>query len=194
MENVDKVVAKQLDDLAKTIARETEADLRARFVMDIVAWTSIRNRPFSPLPLAQEEANENGVFATGVNCSVKQSLLEGAGRGLFANRPLKKGSVIEFFDGRVVSESSVKQFQKDSRAFCTHCITLVKNLWVLDCTATFPSAVQQMKGASFANSKFPSNAQVRVRQDREGLTTVAFLVAKQNILPGTEIVFNYSLG
>jgi hypothetical protein len=186
--------AKQVDTLVATIARETEASLRAQFIIDIVRWTSLKNRPFDPLPLAVSEPDTRGVYATGINCIVKKSLMAGAGRGLFANRVLKKGCVIEFFDGRVVDATSVKTYQRDSKAFCTHCITLSRNLWVLDCTATHPSAVQYMKGASFANSTSACNARVVVKEDRRGLTVVAFLVAKQDIQKGDEITFNYWLG
>lgn len=184
----------RLDEVAAEVAKETEAELRARFAADIVEWTSVKNRPFEPLPLGQGAADEAGVFARGPNCEVRESLIEGAGRGLFALRVIKKGAIIEFFDGRVVSTSAVKSWQTASSSFCTHCISLARNLWTLDCTALSPSAVRQLRGASFANSdsKKRSNAQVRIRE--KNLTLVAFLVAKQDIQPGDEIVYNYATG
>ena len=189
-----QIQARQIEMLAATIARETEADLRSRFLTDVAEWTSVRSRPFVPLPLAVSEPDAQGVYASGVNCSVKKSLMERAGRGLFANRFLKQGSLIEFFDGRIVDEGSVKKYQHDSRVFCTHCITLIRNLWVVECTAVLPSAVQHMKGASFANAKAMCNAKVQLKEDRQGLTVVAFLVAKKDIQRGDEITFNYWLG
>lgn len=179
---------------AEIISKTTEADLHSRFLGDIVQWLSLRNRVFVPLPLGESQPDANGVFASGINCSVKKSLIEGGGRGLFANRFVKKGSVVEFFDGRIVEDRSVKEFQETSKAFCSHCITLVNYLWVMDCTATLPSAVQEMKGASFANSSVLSNTKVKLKHDRRALSIVACLVAKHDIQAGDEITFNYRLG
>ena len=184
----------RLDAAAAEIAKATEAELRARYVSDITAWTSMRARPFEPLAFPDAEANEAGVFARGINCEVKASTIEGAGKGLFAVRRIKKGSIIEFFDGRVVANDAVKKWQTDTKSYCTHCMELQHKLWTLDCTATHPSAVREMKGASFANSQSQKRSNAQVRKREKELTVVVFLVAKQDIQPGDEIVYNYALG
>jgi hypothetical protein len=183
-----------LDAAATEIAKRTEADLRASYIADISAWTSVKSRPFDPLEFPNVPADEAGVYARGINCEVKASTIEGAGKGLFAVRRIKKGSIIEFFDGRVVSTSSVKQWQDTEKTFCSHCIGLVRNLWTLDCTATQPSAVRDMKAASFANSQSQKRSNAQVREKEKNLTLVKFLVAKQDIRAGDEIVYNYALG
>lgn len=177
---------KQLEMRFQSLSTKSEAALRSQFVTDISEWVSVKHRPFAPLsqPSFQSEKEE------GVNCCVKPSLISGAGLGLFANRFLKKGTLIEFFDGRVVTSDSVKQFQSQTGQFCSHCISL-GNLWVLDCSGVAPSAVKVLKAASFANSSGRPNATLRLKADRQGLTIVACLVAKYDIPRGDEIVFRY---
>ena len=184
----------RLDAAAAELAKASEAELRAKYVADITAWTSVRSRPFEPLAFADAVADEAGVFARGINCEVKASTIEGAGKGLFAVRRIKKGSIIEFFDGRVVANDAVKKWQTDTKSYCTHCMELQHKLWTLDCTATHPSAVREMKGASFANSQSQKRSNAQVRKREKELTVVVFLVAKQDIQPGDEIVYNYALG
>jgi len=183
-----------LDAAADAIAKRTEADLRARYVTDLSEWLSVKSRPFVPLEFPDVPADAAGVFARGINCEVRASTIEGAGKGLFAVRRIKKGSIIEFFDGRVVSTDAIKQWQTKNKTFCSHCIGLVRNLWTLDCTATQPSAVQEMKAASFANSQSQKRSNAQVREKEKNLTLVKFLVAKQEIRAGDEIVYNYALG
>jgi hypothetical protein len=184
----------RLDAAADAIAKATEADLRARFVSDIATWTSIKSRPFEPLPFPDSVPDADGVFARGLNCEVRASTIEGAGKGLFAVRRIKKGSIIEFFDGRVVATDAVRKWQKESNSFCSHCIALERNLWTMDCSGVPPSAVQELKGASFANSQSQKRSNAQVRERVKNLTIVKFLVAKQDIQPGDEIVYNYALG
>jgi hypothetical protein len=184
----------RLDAAADAIAKATEADLRSRYVSDIASWTSVKSRPFEPLAFPESVPDADGVFARGINCEVRASTIEGAGKGLFARRRIKKGSIIEFFDGRVVATNAVRKWQNETRSFCSHCIALDRNLWTLDCSGTTPSAVQEMKAASFANSQTKKRSNAEVRQREKNLTLVKFLVAKQDIQQGDEIVYNYALG
>ena len=184
-----------LDEEAAAIAARTEAELHAKFLSDVSS--SKRGEEYVPVEFPAGVADMEGVFGRGINCVVKPSTIEGAGKGLFAARLLKKGSIIEFFDGRIYSTSAIRAWQDRTGRYCTHCIafTLGSGGLTLDCSATDPTSVREMKGASFANSSARqfSNCETRLRISKAG-TIVACLIAKSDIQPGTEIVYKYTIG
>lgn len=81
---------------------------------------------------------------------IKPSSIEGAGLGLFAGRDYKKGEVITFYDGEIISHAEAKR--REAQSVDTHIRSHIQLKWDIDGRLVDPNDPSKGK-ASFINHK-----------------------------------------
>jgi hypothetical protein len=153
----------------------------------------VRSTPFKSYERLYHEHIHARSATIGSGVEVAPSEILGAGEGLFAQRPFKKGALITGVDGNLISYKEADELKAKGQH--THIRTLIRQHLCVNGLKVHP-APEGRGGGTYANDgrgnpDFPNNAEFHTINILDGTLPLCFLRATADIEPGDEILTSY---
>jgi SET domain-containing protein len=151
--------------------------------------------PGTPVTLV-DGVHRRPLYRIGAGVAVLRSYIPGAGMGLFAARPFRRGEPITQFDGTIVDAATARAY-RNSEAHLSHARTRWAQREVIDGLRV---GVAGRGGASLANDAGYTpggrydggrNNSKFVEHDIGGVDRIIYLAAVRDIAAGEEITVSY---